>query len=84
MSSDPLTPEEGAKTILKLTDGKASVPDSIPAECWKALSKDSRALRTLTGFMNTCWLSCQFPKEWSFAHVVAVFKKDHADLCENY
>eukprot|EP00959_Pyramimonas_sp_CCMP1952_P467445 9491620-Pyramimonas_sp.AAC.1 len=66
--------QEVGKAISKLKRRKASGPDDIPAEYWKALALDPQGLQWIATMVNTCWKAKQIPSEWRHARVSTIYK----------
>ena len=72
------------KVLQKMKNGKATKPNDIPAEVFKALSKEPGQLQWLIDFCNECWVQKTLPDEWLVAMVTLIYKKGDPGNCDNY
>ena len=84
ISQEDISKDEVRSVIKKLRSQKASGPDDVPAELFRALLDDEESLSRLTSLFNDCWRARQVPSEWHEAVVTAIFKKGAPDQCDNY
>ena len=84
MDDGDITCKELCQVISKLKSNKASGPDAIPPEFWKALAKDGQALEHFRGLCNQCWRQRRIPKSCHKASVVSIFKKGAMEDMANY
>ena len=71
--------------MQKLKWDKASGPDGIPAEYWKAIATTSGGLQWLTTLCNACWKEKLVPTSWKHAFVSTIYKnKGRVHICDNY
>jgi len=78
------TESEVDLVLKKLKTKRASGPDEIPAEFWKALGRRDAGLTWITEMVNRCWHDECLPDEWHHADVTAIYKKGPVKSCENY
>ena len=71
------------KVVRRLQPGKVTRDGDIAIECFKVLaSEPGSALQPLLDFFNECVSKKSFPREWTTARVVMIFKKKDAADCE--
>ena len=78
----PVTEDEVYKELIKLNPKKSSGSDNINPRILKACANELK--EPLTYLYNECISHCYFPDPWKLAKVIALFKKGHRDLPENY
>nr|CDJ97414.1 RNA-directed DNA polymerase (reverse transcriptase) domain containing protein [Haemonchus contortus] len=67
----------------KMKVGKATGPDGVPIEAWKALGE--HGVKWLTRFLNTVTAEGRIPDAWRRSTIVLIFKqKGDAMECSNY
>ena len=84
VETTPFTKDELANVLKKLKNNRASGPDEVPPEYWKALLQHDDALAEILHFCNCCWTSKSVPSSWHMARVRAIFKKGDPAQCGNY
>ena len=78
------TEAELRQTLQKMKNGKATKPDDIPAEAFKALSQAPGQLQWMLDFCNDCWGHKSLPDDWLVAMVSLIYKKGDPASCDNY
>ena len=75
--------DEVKKALKKMKNGKATGPDEIPVEMWKALGEEGIDL--LTDLMQKIWKEERMPDEWRNSVIIPLYK-DKGDIqdCGNY
>eukprot|EP00959_Pyramimonas_sp_CCMP1952_P465103 9487707-Pyramimonas_sp.AAC.1 len=69
--------------IRKLKWGKASGPDDVPAEHWKAVSQTPGGLQWITELCNATWAQQKVPEAWRRAEISMIYKnKGPVHLCD--
>ena len=85
INCQPFTSDELRKAIRKMSQGKATKPDDIPVECYRALEQEGdKHFDWLLTFCNECWSSKEAPTEWCTASVALIYKKGDPASCDNY
>ena len=79
---EPITEEEFAAIIKKMSRGKAPGPDNVTTDWIKDLDRENR--KWLLGLINSWWEAGSFPKEMEEARVVSLYKKGDPSRQENY
>jgi len=72
VNMDPITVPELNKTLRKVKNGKATGPDTIPAEFFKWLTEPNK--QHLLSLFNNILLTGITPTEWHMANVVEIYK----------
>ncbi|XGW22799.1 hypothetical protein V3C99_005206, partial [Haemonchus contortus] len=67
------TEDEVRKAIGKMKVGKATGPDGVPIEAWKALGE--HGIKWLTRFLNTVTAEGRIPDAWRRSTIVPIFKR---------
>ncbi|XGW19497.1 hypothetical protein V3C99_003389 [Haemonchus contortus] len=77
------TENEVRRAMGKMKVGKATGPDGVPIEAWKALGE--YGVKWLTRFLNTVTAEGRIPDAWRKSTIVPIFKqKGDAMECSNY
>ncbi|XGW34176.1 hypothetical protein V3C99_018193 [Haemonchus contortus] len=77
------TEDEVRIAIGKMKVGKATGPDGVPIEAWKALGE--HGIKWLTRFLNTVTAKGRIPDAWRRSTIAPIFKqKGDAMDCSNY
>ena len=83
VSIHDFTLAELSRAARHLRDGKATGPDDLPVEFWKAIvncTADDVATQHLLDFCNECWRNKTIPDSWRIQNVTMLYKKgDPAD-----
>ena len=75
------TKAEVKLVLQQLKTKRASGPDEIPAEFWKAVGSTESGLNWITDLCNHCWQEESLPEDWHHANVHAIHKKGPIELC---
>jgi len=78
----PPLPSEVARAIRQTASRKATGPDDVPAELFKAGGET--ALNRMHRICVTIWETGEWPEEWTFSTFIPLPKKDDLKQCENY
>ncbi|XP_019226337.1 PREDICTED: uncharacterized protein LOC109207802 [Nicotiana attenuata] len=78
-----ITVEEVEEVMRKMSKGRATGPDKIPVELWKAVGWVG--LEWLTRLFNVIFRTKKMPEEWRWSFMV-LFYMDKGDIqnCNNY
>ena len=81
----PITLPELRKAVKRFRLGKATGPDEVPIEYWKAvLNNPGPGSAWLLNFCNSAWTGRVVPQGWHLQRVAMVFKKGDPADCGNY
>ena len=78
-----ISEEEVREAIAKLKNRKASGPDGIVGEYFKALARTPSGLNLIVELCRLCWESKALPSSWKISRVTLIFKKGDPASCEN-
>uniref|UniRef100_A0A7I5E6U1 Globin domain containing protein n=1 Tax=Haemonchus contortus TaxID=6289 RepID=A0A7I5E6U1_HAECO len=65
---------EVRRAMGKMKDGKATGPDGVPIEAWKALGEHE--IKWFTRFLSTVTAKGRIPDAWRRSTIVPIFKQN--------
>ncbi|XP_060182141.1 uncharacterized protein LOC132611785 [Lycium barbarum] len=75
--------EEVEGVMRKMSKGRATGPDEIPAEFWKNAGRGG--LEWLTRYLNVIFRTAEMPEEWRWSTMIPLYKnKGDIQNCNNY